>query len=447
MSKRNTIILGAAGRDFHNFNTFFKHNDNYNIVAFTATQIPEIDGRRYPAGLAGDMYPNGIPIYPEDDLHILIKRFNVHDCVFSYSDVSYEKVMSMGAVVQAAGANFILLGPEETMIKSSKPVISVCAVRTGCGKSQTSRKIIELLIQRGKKVIAIRHPMPYGNLLNQKVQRFAQIDDLKKHNCTIEEMEEYEPHIVRGNVIYAGVDYEAILREAENDIDGCDVIVWDGGNNDMPFYNTDLMITVTDPHRAGHELTYYPSEVNLRMADVVIINKIDSADQDDIEKLRENIASVNSGAIVIEANSPIRVDDAGIIKNKKVLVVEDGPTLTHGEMKFGAGVVAAQRFGASEIIDPRPYLVGSLGETFEKYPEIGPILPAMGYGKKQLHDLERTIQNTECEGVIIATPIDLSREIKIHKPCTRVYYSLEEVGEPILGEVLDKFLKEHENNF
>ncbi len=443
MSKRNALILGAAGRDFHNFNTFFKYNDNYNVVAFTATQIPDIDGRRYPAGLAGDAYPNGIPIYPEEDLHILIKRFNVQDCMFSYSDISYKKVMSVGSIVQAAGANFIMLGPDDTMIKSTKPVISVCAVRTGCGKSQTSRSIIELLMEKGKKVIAIRHPMPYGNLLNQRVQRFAEIEDLKKHNCTIEEMEEYEPHIVRGNVIYAGVDYESILRNAENDKNGCDVIVWDGGNNDLPFIRTDLMITVADPHRAGHELNYYPGEVNLRMADVVIINKVDSAKQNDIQKLKDNIASVNSKAMVIEANSPIRVDDLDIIKNKKVLVVEDGPTLTHGEMKFGAGVVAAERYGASEIVDPRPFLVGSLKETFEIYPDTGPILPAMGYGKKQLHDLERTIQNVECEGVIIATPIDLSRVINISKPYTRVYYSLEEKKDPQLGKILDRFLQDH----
>ncbi len=440
MSKRNTIILGAAGRDFHNFNTFFKHNDNYNVVAFTATQIPEIDGRRYPTELAGENYPLGIPIYPEDDLHILIKRFDVHDCVFSYTDVSYEKVMSTASIVQAAGANFMLLGPGETMIKSSKPVIAVCAVRTGCGKSQTSRRIIELLLQKGKKVIAIRHPMPYGNLLNQKVQRFAEIEDLKKHNCTLEEMEEYEPHIARGNVIYAGVDYEAILREAEKDENGCDVIVWDGGNNDFPFYKTDLMITVTDPHRVGHELKYYPSKVNLRMADVIIINKMDSAEKSSIEQLRKNINSINSEATVIEANSPIEVDVTDVIKNKKVLVVEDGPTLTHGEMKFGAGVVAARQFGASELIDPRPYLVGSLKDTFKKYPDIGNILPAMGYGKKQLHDLERTIQNVECDGVIIATPIDLSREIKIRKPFTRVHYSLEEAGDSKLGKILDNFL-------
>ncbi len=440
MSKRNTIILGAAGRDFHNFNTFFKRNENYNVVAFTATQIPDIDGRRYPSELAGENYPNGIPIYPEEDLHILIKRFDVQDCVFSYTDVSYEKVMSTASIVQAAGANFMLLGPGETMIRSSKPVISVCAVRTGCGKSQTSRRIIELLLQKGKKVIAIRHPMPYGNLLNQKVQRFAEIEDLKKQNCTIEEMEEYEPHLARGNVIYAGVDYEAILREAENDERGCDVIVWDGGNNDFPFYKTDLMITVTDPHRVGHELKYYPGKVNLRMADVIIINKMDSADKNDIEQLRKNINSINSEAAVVEANSPIQVDDPEVIKNKKVLVIEDGPTLTHGEMKFGAGVVAARQYGASELIDPRPYLVGSLKDTFEKYPDIGQILPAMGYGKKQLHDLERTIQNVECDGVIIATPIDLSREIKINKPFTRVYYSLQEVGDPKLDKILDNFL-------
>jgi len=440
MSKRNTIILGAAGRDFHNFNTFFKRNENYNVVAFTATQIPDIDGRRYPSELAGENYPHGIPIYPEEDLHILIKRFSVQDCVFSYSDVSYEKVMSVGSIVQAAGANFMFLAPGETMIKSSKPVISVCAVRTGCGKSQTSRRIIELLMQKGKKVIAIRHPMPYGNLLNQRVQRFAEIEDLKKHNCTLEEMEEYEPHIARGNVIYAGVDYEAILREAEEDENGCDVIVWDGGNNDFPFYKTDLMITVTDPHRVGHELKYYPSKVNLRMADVIIINKMDSAEKSNIEQLRKNISSINTKAIVIEANSPIQVDDTEVIKNKKVLVVEDGPTLTHGEMKFGAGVVAARRFGASKLIDPRPYLVGSLKDTFEKYPDIGKILPAMGYGKKQLHDLERTIQHVECDGVIIATPIDLSREIKIKRPFTRVYYSLQEVGDPKLPKILNNFL-------
>jgi len=444
MSKRNVIILGAAGRDFHNFNTYYRNNNNYNVVAFTAAQIPDIDGRRYPAGLAGDLYPKGIPIYPEEDLHILIKRFNIHECAFSYSDVPYQKVMSLSSIVQAAGANFILLGPRDTMIKSTKPVISVCAVRTGCGKSQTSRRVIELLMEKGLKVIAIRHPMPYGNLLAQKSQRYADIEDLKKHNCTIEEMEEYEPHIVRGNVIYAGVDYEAILHEAENDEKGCDVIVWDGGNNDFPFYHTDLMITVTDPHRVGHELKYYPSEVNMRMADVIIINKLDSAHVEDVIQLRKNIKNLNPSATVVEAESPISVDDPDVIKNKKVLVIEDGPTLTHGEMKFGAGVVAARNFGAIELVDPRPYLVGKMKDTFETYPGIGEILPAMGYGEEQLRDLEETINNTVCDGVIIATPIDLSREINIKKPLTRVYYKLQAIGKPDLNTIIDSFLSEQD---
>jgi predicted GTPase len=443
MLKRNAIILGAAGRDFHNFNTYFRNNKNYNVVAFTAAQIPDIDGRRYPAELAGYLYPEGIPIYSEEDLRVLIRKYNIDDCVFSYSDISYENVMSLSSRIQAAGANFVLLGPEETMIKSTKPVISVCAVRTGCGKSQTSRRVIEILMEKGLKVIAVRHPMPYGNLFHQKVQRFADIEDLKTHNCTIEEMEEYEPHIVRGNVIYAGVDYEAILKEAENDKDGCDVIVWDGGNNDFPFYHTDLMITVTDPHRAGHELKYYPSEVNVRMADVVIINKLDSAEKEDVNQLRENINHLNPEATVIDAASPITVDDADVIRNKRVLVIEDGPTLTHGEMKFGAGVVAARNYGAKTLVDPRPYLVGKLKETFETYPGIGEILPAMGYGQEQLNDLEETINNTDCEGVIIATPIDLSRELHINKPFTRVYYKLEAIGKPDLYSVLEPFLSKN----
>ncbi len=441
--KKKVIIIGAAGRDFHNFNTYFRGNENYEVVAFTAAQIPDIDGRKYPAELAGNMYPDGIPIYAEEDLPALIKDLDVDMCVFSYSDVTYQHVMSIGAIVNAAGADFILLGPKETMIKSNKPLIAVGAVRTGCGKSQTSRAIIELLLREKLKVVAIRHPMPYGNLVEQKVQRFASLKDLKKHKCTIEEMEEYEPHIVRGNVIYSGVDYKAILEAAENDPDGCDIIVWDGGNNDFPFYVPDLNFTITDPHRAGHELSYYPGEVTLRLADVVIINKIDSAGPKGIQKLRENIAKVNPDAAVIDAASPIRVDNPDIIKNKRVLVVEDGPTLTHGEMKIGAGVVAAQRFGAKELIDPRPYAVGKLAETFKIYPEIGTLLPAMGYNEQQLKDLEKTINNTDCDSVVIGTPIDLNRLINIKKPNTRVYYDLDEIGYPDLEKFICDFLVKH----
>lgn len=424
MSTKNIIIIGAAGRDFHNFNTFFRDNEDYSVKAFTAAQIPDIDGRKYPEELAGKLYPEGIPIYSEAKLPELIKELSIDDCIFSYSDVPYEKVMAVSAIVNASGANFVLLGPSATMLSSTKPVIAVGAVRTGCGKSQTSRRIIEILMEKGLKVVAIRHPMPYGNLIEQKVQRFAVLDDLEKHKCTIEEMEEYEPHVVRGNVIYAGVDYEAILRAAEEDPAGCDVIVWDGGNNDFPFYKPDLMVTVTDPHRAGHELRYYPGEVTLRMADVVIINKVDSADPQSINIIRQSIEKVNPKAIVIDAASPIRVDNPSLIRGKKVLVVEDGPTLTHGEMKIGAGTVAAHKFGASEIVDPRPFTVGKLSETFRLYPGIGTLLPAMGYGKQQLADLEKTINNTECDTVIIATPIDLNRIIKIRKPNTRVYYDL-----------------------
>jgi predicted GTPase len=444
MAKRNVIILGAAGRDFHNFNTYFRGNEEFNVVAFTAAQIPDIEGRKYPASLAGeDLYPEGIPIYAEEDLPKLIKELDVDDCVFSYSDVPYQHVMSVSSIVHSAGANFMLLGPKDTMIKSTKPVISVGAIRTGCGKSQTSRKVIETLMKKGLKVVAIRHPMPYGDLEKQKVQRYAELDDLKKHECTIEEMEEYEPHIVRGNVIYAGVDYEAILREAENDPDGCDVILWDGGNNDFPFYEPDLNITVTDPHRAGHELNYFPGEVNLRMADVVVINKIDSSYPNDIQTVRENIAKVNPNATVIDGASPIKVDDVSVIKGKRVLVVEDGPTLTHGEMKIGAGTVAAQKFGAAEIIDPRPYTVGRLKDTFKTYPNIGALLPAMGYGDEQIKDLEKTINNTDCDSVIIGTPIDLNRVVKIKKPNTRVYYDLDEIGKPDMEEMIDEFIKKH----
>ena len=440
--KKNVIIIGAAGRDFHNFNTFFRDNDRFNVVAFTAAQIPDIDGRKYPAALAGELYPDGIPIFAEEDLTRLIKEESVDDCVFSYSDVTYQKVMSMSALVNAAGANFVLLGPDATMIESSKPVIAVGAVRTGCGKSQTSRKVIEYLMGRGLKVVAVRHPMPYGDLVAQKVQRFATVEDLKKHDCTIEEMEEYEPHVVRGNVIYAGVDYEAILRAAENDPDGCDIVVWDGGNNDFPFYKPDLNITIVDPHRAGHELNYYPGEVTLRLADVVVINKMDTAGPEGIQLVRDNIRKVNPEAIVIDAASPISVDDPSLIKGKKVLVVEDGPTLTHGQMTIGAGTVAALKFGALECVDPRPFIVGKLAETFKTYPEIGSLLPAMGYGEQQTRDLEATINNTECDAVVIGTPIDLSRVIKIDKPSTRVNYDLQEIGYPDLANVLEDFLSE-----
>lgn len=443
MQKRNIIIIGAAGRDFHNFNTYYRDNELYNVVAFTAAQIPDIDDRKYPFELAGKLYPDGIPIYSQDDLVGLIKEYNIDDCLFSYSDITYQKVMSISAIVNKAGANFFLLGPKDTMLKSTKPLIAVGAIRTGCGKSQTSRRIIELLMGKDIKVIAVRHPMPYGNLVTQKVQRFAEISDLEKHKCTIEEMEEYEPHVVRGNVIYSGVDYEAILREAEKDTKGCDVILWDGGNNDFPFYKPDLMVTVVDPHRAGHELKYYPGEVTLRLADVVVINKMDSATPEDIQTVRDSIEKVAPGATVIDGASPIKVDDPSVIKGKKVLVVEDGPTLTHGEMKIGAGTVAARKFGASELIDPRPFIVGKLKETFKIYPEIGTLLPAMGYDNQQLKDLETTINQTDCDSVIIGTPIDLNRIINISKPNTRVYYDLQEIGYPNLEQVLDEFIKKH----
>ncbi len=441
--KKNVIIIGAAGRDFHNFNTYYRGNEDYNVVAFTAAQIPDIDGRKYPAELAGDLYPDGIPIYVEAELPKLIKDLNVDDCVFSYSDVPYDRVMAVSAIVNAAGANFNLLGPADTMVKSTKPLIAVGAVRTGCGKSQTSRKVIEYLMAKGLKVVAVRHPMPYGDLVEQAVQRFATVEDLAKHKCTVEEMEEYEPHVVRGNVIYAGVDYEAILRAAENDPDGCDVVLWDGGNNDFPFYKPDLNMTVVDPHRPGHELKYYPGEVTLRMADVAIINKMDTAAPEDIQTVRENIEKVAPNAIVVDAASPIKVDNPEIIKGKRVLVVEDGPTLTHGEMKLGAGTVAAKKYGAAELVDPRPFTVGKLAETFKIYPNIGVLLPAMGYSDEQLKDLETTINNTDCDSVVIGTPIDLQRIIKITKPATRVYYDLQEIGEPTLEGILNDFVKEN----
>jgi len=440
MVRKNVVIIGAAGRDFHNFNICFRDNESYNVVAFTAAQIPDIDGRRYPADLAGKLYPKGIPVFAEENLPEIIRKHKVDQCIFSYSDGTYNKVMSVGAIVNSAGADFVLLGPDATMVKSTKPLIAVGAVRTGCGKSQTSRKVIEILMAKGLKVVAVRHPMPYGNLSEQKVQRFATLKDLEKHKCTVEEMEEYEPHVVRGNVIYAGVDYEAILRKAEKDPAGCDVVVWDGGNNDFPFYKPDLMITVTDPHRAGHELRYYPGEVTLRIADVVVINKIDSADPDSINIVRESIEKVNPKATVIDAASPIKVDDPSVIRGKNVLVVEDGPTLTHGEMKLGAGIMAARKFGAAGIIDPRPFVVGKLKETFGLYPGIGTLLPAMGYGEQQLRDLEKSINNTKCDSVIVATPIDLQRIINIEKPATRVNYELQEIGDPTLSQILDEFV-------
>ena len=444
MKRKNVIIIGAAGRDFHNFNTYYRDNEAYNVVAFTAAQIPDIDGRKYPSELAGELYPDGIPIYAQEQLPELIKELDVDECVFAYSDVSYEEVMGVSAIVNAAGANFTLLGPKSTMLKSKKPVISVCAVRTGTGKSQTSRKIIETLLAHGIKVIAIRHPMPYGDLNAQRVQRFQTLEDLKKHNCTIEEMEEYEPHVARGNIIYAGVDYADILEAAENDPDGCDVILWDGGNNDFSFIEPDLAVTVLDPHRPGHELKYYPGEVCLRTTDVAIINKIDSAEEENIKIVENNIKLASPNSTIIKAESTIKVDDPDKIKGKRVLIVEDGPTLTHGEMKLGAGTVAAERLGVKEIVDPRPFAVGSLNDTFETYTHIGNVLPAMGYGEQQLKDLEATINNTECDAVIIGTPIDLSRVISINKPYTRVHYDLHEVEGPNLDEILEDFMKKHQ---
>ena len=437
MSRKRVLIMGAAGRDFHNFNTVYRHNPDYDVVAFTATQIPNIDDRTYPPELSGDLYPDGIPIHDEAELTNLIKELNVDDVVFSYSDVPHEYVMHKASEVIKFGANFVLLGGDPTMIKSNKPVVAIGAVRTGCGKSQTTRRVAEVLTSEGKKVVAIRHPMPYGDLAKQKVQRFATLEDLELHDCTIEEMEEYEPHIVRGSVVYAGVDYKAILDQAEEE---ADVILWDGGNNDLPFYKPDLFIVVADPHRAGHEMSYFPGESNLRMADVVVINKMDSARQEDVAKLKKNIDAVNPGATVIEANSPVSVDDSEIISGKRCLVIEDGPTLTHGEMKFGAGTVAAEKFGAVEIIDPRPWIEGTIADTFKKYPAIGKVLPAMGYGGQQVKDLEATINAVDCDIVVIGTPIDLRRIISIDKPSVRVTYDLAEIGSPDLADVLKPFL-------
>lgn len=439
--RKRVIIMGAAGRDFHNFNVFFRDNDEYEVVAFTATQIPDIAGRKYPAELAGKLYPEGIPIYHEDDLDNLIKENKVDFVVFSYSDVSHEYVMNRASKALAAGANFMLLGPGSTMVKSVKPVISVCAVRTGAGKSQTTRRVAEILRKLGKKTVVVRHPMPYGDLTKQVVQRFASLEDLDKHHCTIEEREEYEPHIDRGNVVYAGVDYEKILRQAEQE---ADVVLWDGGNNDFPFFKTDLHIVVADPHRPAHEVTYHPGETNLRMADIIIINKVDTAYPEDIQMVRENARSANPKAIIIDAASPIYVENHESIKGKKVLVIEDGPTLTHGEMAYGAGYVAAEKYGAAEIIDPRPYAVGSIKKTYQKFTQLEMILPAMGYSPKQLSELEETINSVPADLVIVATPINLGKILKINKPYVRVKYELQEIGKPDLEDIIKEFFATRE---
>lgn len=437
MEKYRIVIMGAAGRDFHNFNTVYRGRNDVKVIAFTAAQIPDIDDRRYPPELAGDGYPDGIPIFPEEDLPQLIAEHQVDEVVFSYSDISYQELMNKSAAVMATGVNFKFIGLKASMLPSSKPVIAICAVRTGCGKSQTTRRVAELLTEAGKKVCVIRHPMPYGDLVKQKVQRFAQISDLEKHKCTIEEMEEYEPHIVRGNIVYAGVDYEAILRQAELE---ADIILWDGGNNDFSFLKPDLQITVVDPLRPGHEISYFPGEVNLRTADVVVINKIDSADPEDLDEVRENVNRVNPAAMVIDAASPIDVDKPELLRGRRALVVEDGPTLTHGEMTYGAGVVAANKFGAAELVDPRPYLQGKLIDTFDKYPYIGKVLPAMGYGAEQLADLEATINRTDADVVVIGTPIDLRRIIDIKHEAVRVTYELQEIGRPTMKDALADFL-------
>jgi predicted GTPase len=435
MSPIRTLIMGAAGRDFHNFNTFYRDNPDYEVAAFTATQIPNIDERKYPHELAGSNYPEGIPIYPESDLVRLIGDLDIEQVVFAYSDVPHEYVMHKASQVLAAGADFQLLGSSKTEIKSNKPVVAVCAVRTGSGKSQTTRRVSILLREMGYKVAAIRHPMPYGDLVAQSVQRYAEYADLDRYDCTIEEREEYEPHIDNGVLVYAGVDYERILRQAEEEVD---IILWDGGNNDLPFYTPDLHIVVADPHRPGHELTYHPGEANARAADVFVINKVDTADAKDVMAVRQNLYQLNPSATVIEAASPLFVDDPLAIRDKRVLVVEDGPTLTHGEMAYGAGWVAARRFGAAEIVDPRPYAVGSILETYRKYPTTGEILPAMGYGDEMIRELEQTINNSDVEMVVIGTPINLAGLLKINKPSQRVRYELQEIGQPTLAEILQE---------
>lgn len=435
--RKKVIIMGAAGRDFHNFNVFFKDKEEYEIVCFTATQIPNIENRKYPKELSGKLYPEGIPILPESELQELIRKNNVKYVVFSYSDVSHNYVMERASLALANGANFMLLSPTDTMIESNKPVVSVCAVRTGCGKSQTTRYVGNVLKNMGKKVAVIRHPMPYGDLVRQKVQKFVNFEDLDKHQCTIEEREEYEPHIRMGFTVFAGVDYGEILKEAEKD---ADIILWDGGNNDTPFYKPDIHIVVTDPHRPCHEILYHPGHTNLKMADIVVINKIDTSPVENIETVRKNIMNNNPNALIIDAASPIFVEDHTKIKGKRVLVVEDGPTLTHGEMSYGAGYVAAKRFGAKEIIDPRKFAVGSIVETYHKYPNTGNVLPAMGYGEKQIQELEKTINNSDADIVIIATPIDLGRLIKINKPYVRTTYELQVIGKPTLEDVIKERL-------
>lgn len=428
-----TLIMGAAGRDFHNFNVFYRDNPDYQVVAFTATQIPNIEGRRYPAELAGSLYPEGIPIYPESELKELIQKFEVDQVLFAYSDVPHEYVMHKAALVNEAGADFRLMGLKNTQIESTKPVVSVTAVRTGCGKSQTTRRVSLILREMGYTVAAIRHPMPYGDLAKQRVQRFADYSDLDKHECTIEEREEYEPHLDNGVIVYAGVDYEAILRQAEQEVD---IILWDGGNNDFSFYKEDLAIVVVDPHRPGHETTYYPGETNTLHADVFVVNKVDTANPDFVIQVRDAIHNLNPNAQVIEGASPLFVDDPEAIRGKRVLVVEDGPTLTHGGMKYGAGFVAARRFGAAEIVDPRPFAVRTIVDTYNKYPDTGIILPAMGYGEEQMKDLEETINNADVDLVLSGTPIDLTRVIKVNKPLQRVRYELQEIGQPTLTEIL-----------
>ncbi len=432
------LIMGAAGRDFHNFNVYFRDHPLYTVVAFTATQIPNIEGRCYPPELAGDRYPEGIPIHAESELECLIQELDVDQVIFAYSDVSHEYVMHCASRALAAGADFRLMGPKATTLKARKPVVAVCAARTGSGKSQTTRRVCEILRAHGQQVVVVRHPMPYGDLVTQACQRFATYADLDRYQCTIEEREEYEPHLDRGIVFYAGVDYAQILHQAEQE---ADVIVWDGGNNDLPFYQPDLHLVVVDPHRAGHELTYHPGETNVRLADVIIINKVDTADLEPIARVRENVRLVNPTAQIVEAASPIFLDNPQAIHGQRVLVVEDGPTLTHGEMAYGAGVVAARRFGAAEIVDPRPYAVGSIVETYRKYPTTGPVLPAMGYSQTQIAELEATINRVPCDLVIVATPIDLSRLAHIQRPTQRVRYELQEIGQPTLEQIIAAWLE------